>query len=313
MPVAMSLTRGSEHSSPCSSASSAPQAPPAAPQPGRAGEVGAAEAGHGAEHQHAFEPEVDAPALLGEAFAQADEEEGGAHAHGPADDGEQQVDPGLAAHARVLPAAATSLMRGCGNCSRNRRPRSASAARMKTKAKPAAPAPRHRAGPGGAAAGCPPRQSHRTAAPPAGWPRGCGAPRSSPGCRCSPAPRSPRRWPPCARPPPPPRRPARRRRRPARRPAPPARRWAGHQSRGARVAAHHPQREACAVKLSHTPAATHSTRPKARPQCTSPSTVSGAMAPMRRPSPSGRVEGLFRLAGSRIGSSTKCLNSAMAM
>ena len=37
------------------------------------------------------------------------------------------------------------------------------------------------------------------------------------------------------------------------------------------------------------------------------------MAPMRSASSSGRVDGLLRLAGSRIGPSTQCLNSAMAM
>ena len=68
-----------------------------------------------------------------------------------------------------------------------------------------------------------------------------------------------------------------------------------------------------AVKLSHRPAARHSSTPITSPQCTSPSQLSGAMAPMRRPSPSGRVLGLFRLAGSRRGPSTKCLNKAIAM
>ena len=37
------------------------------------------------------------------------------------------------------------------------------------------------------------------------------------------------------------------------------------------------------------------------------------MPPMRRPSRERVVDGLFRLAGSRSGPSTRCLNRAMAM
>lgn len=72
-----------------------------------------------------------------------------------------------------------------------------------------------------------------------------------------------------------------------------------------------------ALKLSQAPQAKQSTTPMTRPQCTSPSqdamAASPMMGPMRRLSASGWVDGLFRLAGSRIGPSTKCLNSAMAM
>jgi hypothetical protein len=84
MPVATSFTRGSEHSRPCSVAS---KAAAAAPQqhagPGRTGEVSAAKAGHGRQHQHALQPQVDAAGLFGQALTQADEQEGRAHPQAP--------------------------------------------------------------------------------------------------------------------------------------------------------------------------------------------------------------------------------------
>ena len=103
---------------------------------------------------------------------------------------------------------------------------------------------------------------------------------------------------------------ARRRRRPGRRPAgsgawpagPPAARRAG--CRRPRAAAKPP-----GVQRSHRPRPTQATTPRTRPQCTS----EPAMPPMRRPSARAAVDGLFRLAGSRSGPSTKCLNSAIAM
>ena len=80
------------------------------------------------------------------------------------------------------------------------------------------------------------------------------------------------------------------------------------------IAADHAQRESRGlVKLSHRPAAMQATRPKIKPQCTSPSSPSDAMAPMRRLSSSARVDGLFSVAGSRSAPSTKCLNNAIAM
>ena len=56
-------------------------------QPGTAAHVGHAVAGHRAHHQDAFQAEVDAPAFLGDAFAQADEQKGRAHADGAAQHG----------------------------------------------------------------------------------------------------------------------------------------------------------------------------------------------------------------------------------
>lgn len=69
----------------------------------------------------------------------------------------------------------------------------------------------------------------------------------------------------------------------------------------------------CAVKLSQARNNTHATTPSTRPQCTSPGNESGAIGPIWSAAARGRVDGLLRLAGSRIGPSTPCLNSAIAM
>ena len=107
MPVATSLTRGSEQSRPCSSASAAPaQAASEHADPGRAAQVGAAEAGHRRQHQHAFEAEVDAARLLGQAFAEADEQERHADAQRAADDRGEERHEDVAGHAARSFAAA---------------------------------------------------------------------------------------------------------------------------------------------------------------------------------------------------------------
>ena len=128
MPVAMSLTRGSEHSRPCSSASSAPCAGGEHAEPGRAAQVGAAEAGHRREHQHAFEAEVDAARLLGQALAEADEQERRADAQRAADDRQRgTASECVAGHAALAFAAAiggagSPARRGALAHSRNGRP-----------------------------------------------------------------------------------------------------------------------------------------------------------------------------------------------
>ena len=119
MPVATSLTRSSEHSRPCSSASRPPAAAPIEhAQPRRAGQVGAAEGRHGRQHQHAFEPEVDAARFLGQAFAQAHEQEGRADAQRAADDAGDQRDPLVGRHGVRLRVSAAAEGRSFGTIRR---------------------------------------------------------------------------------------------------------------------------------------------------------------------------------------------------
>lgn len=56
--------------------------------PGGTGEVGDAVAGHRAEHQRAFQPEVDTAGAFRQRFSETDEQEGRGDADRAADDGE---------------------------------------------------------------------------------------------------------------------------------------------------------------------------------------------------------------------------------
>ena len=77
MPMAMSLTRGSVQMQPCSSAEQRAGDGPRPARRARASRSGTATrvGGHRAEHQRAFEAEVDAARLLGQALAEAHEQE----------------------------------------------------------------------------------------------------------------------------------------------------------------------------------------------------------------------------------------------
>ena len=114
--------------------------------PRRAAQVRAAEAGHRRQHQHAFEAEVDAARLLGQAFAQAHEQERHADAQRAADDrgekGQQDVASCGGALGRRLDVSCASgiarLRRAAGTspAAFQSTPRSASLARISTKAMP---------------------------------------------------------------------------------------------------------------------------------------------------------------------------------
>ena len=92
MPMAMSLTRGNLQIQPWSSAEQgAGDAGREHAQPGRAGQVGDGVADHGAEDEGAFEAEIDAAALLGQALAEADEQERRADADGAGEDGQRHA------------------------------------------------------------------------------------------------------------------------------------------------------------------------------------------------------------------------------
>ena len=102
----MSLTRGNLQIQPWKAPNAAP-AIPAASTPAQADErlVGDGVGGHRAEDERALQAEIDAPALLGDALAEADEEEGRRDADGAAEDGERHApepDAGLL-HQRTLP------------------------------------------------------------------------------------------------------------------------------------------------------------------------------------------------------------------
>ena len=76
MPTAMSLTRGSPQIAACTSAQQrAGTAGREHAEPRRARQVRGAVGAHRAHHQIAFEPEIDAAAALGDALAEADEQE----------------------------------------------------------------------------------------------------------------------------------------------------------------------------------------------------------------------------------------------
>ena len=80
-------------------------------RPGRRRLVGDGVGGHGAEDERAFQAEIDAPALLGDALAEADEEEGRRHADGAAEDGERhapETDAGFL-HQRATPLLAAHI------------------------------------------------------------------------------------------------------------------------------------------------------------------------------------------------------------
>ena len=84
-------------------------------QPPLPRQVAARETGHGAEHQHAFQAQVDAARLFGDALAQADEEKRRADADGPAQHGQQHVQESRVAHAtpktlRVVPPRGNSRL-----------------------------------------------------------------------------------------------------------------------------------------------------------------------------------------------------------
>ncbi len=167
MPVAMSLTRGSEHSRPCSSAEQ------------RAGQRRAATHAEprraGAGRRRRRPPCADStstpsrPRLMRPDFsvrhlAEADEQEGRADADRAADDAASSTIHWSAGHAALLIAVAARCgMRSAGFQSTRAAPRSPGSARRRC---PAAPAPTHRAGRGGAAAGCRRRRSRRTGSPP---------------------------------------------------------------------------------------------------------------------------------------------------
>ncbi len=90
MPTAMSLTRGSEQMPACSAPSSgAGDAGGEHAEPRRAGEIGDAVGAHRAHHQRAFEAEIDAAGALGDAFAEADEQERRGDADRAAEHGER--------------------------------------------------------------------------------------------------------------------------------------------------------------------------------------------------------------------------------
>ena len=94
MPTAMSLTRGRLHRSACSSPEErADDARREHAEPGRAGQIGGAVAAHRAHHQGAFEAEIDAAASLGDAFAEADEQERRADAHRAAEHRKRHAPP----------------------------------------------------------------------------------------------------------------------------------------------------------------------------------------------------------------------------
>ena len=89
MPIATSLTRGNLQIQPCSAPNRVPPMPGREhAQPGRAGEIGRRVAEHGAQDQGALEAQIDPAALLGQALAEADEQEGRADADGAGQDGQ---------------------------------------------------------------------------------------------------------------------------------------------------------------------------------------------------------------------------------
>ena len=77
MPMAMSLTFGNLQIQPWNRPKQAPVADAAStPSQGEAGHDGDRIGGHRAEHQYAFEAEIDAAGALGDGFAQRHEDEG---------------------------------------------------------------------------------------------------------------------------------------------------------------------------------------------------------------------------------------------
>ena len=92
MPTAMSLTRGRLQIDGVQRAQrGADDAGGKNAEPGRAGEIGGAVAAHRAHHQRAFEAEIDAARAFGDAFAEADEQERRADAHGAAEHRERHA------------------------------------------------------------------------------------------------------------------------------------------------------------------------------------------------------------------------------
>ena len=104
MPTAMSLTCGSLQIEPCIAPSTEPaSARGQHAEPGIAGVIGGRVGHHGAEHQRAFEPEIDPSRFLGEALAERDEHERRRDADRAADHGDQDCED-VAAHVRSFPA-----------------------------------------------------------------------------------------------------------------------------------------------------------------------------------------------------------------
>ena len=104
MPTAMSLTRGRLQIEPCSSPSATPaNAGHQHAEPRAAGQVGDAVAAHRAHHQDAFEAEVDAAALLGEAFAEAHEQKRRADADGTAEHRDRNAPPARSSASAIMP------------------------------------------------------------------------------------------------------------------------------------------------------------------------------------------------------------------
>src|SRR6185369_13109411 len=94
-----------------------------------AGHIGDGVAAHRTHHQDAFQAEVDAAALLGNALAEADEEERGTHAQRAAEHRDRYAPPAEFGHAAVLPSI--SFGRNIA-----KRPYSASLARIMMNAMP---------------------------------------------------------------------------------------------------------------------------------------------------------------------------------
>ena len=93
------------------------------PEPGRAREIGDAIGAHRAHDQRAFEAEIDAPGALGDAFAQADEQERRRNADGAAEYGERdgpESDRSVR-HVRIFPSGSRSVRTARRSPARRRR------------------------------------------------------------------------------------------------------------------------------------------------------------------------------------------------
>ena len=92
MPMAMSLTFGNLQIQPWNRPKQAPVAEAAStPSQGESVMHRDRIGGHRAEHQYAFEAEIDAAGALGDRFAQRDEDEGRRDADGAAEDGQRHA------------------------------------------------------------------------------------------------------------------------------------------------------------------------------------------------------------------------------
>jgi hypothetical protein len=71
-------------------------------EPGRSGVEGDGVGNHGAEHQVALEPEIDAAGLLGQRFTQRHENERGRDPYGAAQHGDQNGGKSFGRHVRSV-------------------------------------------------------------------------------------------------------------------------------------------------------------------------------------------------------------------